>query len=243
MNAEPMHPVWHGTVSDDDWRVYEPVLTKAERAGVRFALGGAFALAAYTGHLRNTKDLDIYVLPSEKEEMIRIIESCGMHDYYSRMAYDRSWIHRSVGESQQIVDVIWSMPNRRSVVDEEWLTRGAPITIRGHELRAIPIEELFWAKMYVIQRDRCDWPDIFNLLFYSGTRIDWHHLLGRIGSDAPLLKAILTIFRWLSPERADIFPDWLWERMLTEETGTERGNRPFLLDTRPWFGTDLRSDR
>ena len=29
----------------------------------------------------------------------------------------------------------------------------------------LPPEELIWAKLYVLQRDRSDWPDILNLLY------------------------------------------------------------------------------
>lgn len=239
MEKNPAKPAWEGKVSDEDWAVYQPVLSRTEREGVLFALGGAFALAAYTGHLRNTKDLDVYVLPEDRDRMIAIVETCGMKDYYPRVAYDRSWIHRSIGEGQQIIDIIWSMPNRRSVVDEQWLTRGPLVELRQHMLRVIPIEELLWAKMYVIQRERCDWPDVWNLLFHSGSRIDWNHLFERIGSDLPLLKAILTIFRWLCPDRAEMVPSWVWEKLRDEESGPESGSRPFLLDTRPWFGFDF----
>ncbi len=239
MELNTLRPVWEKSIVDEDWSVYEPVLNRAERSGMRFALGGAFALAAYTNHLRNTKDLDIYVLPSDRERMIAIVGQCGLEDYFPRAAYDRNWIYRSYCRSQ-IVDVIWAMPNRRSSVDEQWLTRGPLLEIRGYALRAIPIEELFWAKMYVMQRDRCDWPDVLNLLYHSGPKIDWKHLLARIGDDFPLLRALLMIFRWLCAERVELLPAWLWDEVGKEPAAVAPGSRSHLLDTRPWFGEDFR---
>jgi len=237
--VKPIYPAWEESIADEDWSVYEPVLKNAELSGIRFALGGAFALAAYTDHLRNTKDLDIYVLPSERERMIEVVGRCGMEDYYPRMAYDRNWIYRGYCESR-IVDIIWAMPNRRSSVDEKWLTRGPLLQIRGFSLRAIPVEELFWAKTYVMQRERCDWPDVLNILYHSGPKIDWNYLLARSGGDFPLLGAILTIFRWLCPVRAEKLPEWLWERVRREPDPVGCDVRPHLLDTRPWFGEDFK---
>jgi hypothetical protein len=235
----PGRPAWEENIAEEDWSVYEPVLKRAESSGIRFALGGAFALAAYTNHLRNTKDLDIYVLPSDMERMVGVVSQCGMEDYHPRASYDRSWIYRAYCESR-IVDIIWAMPNRRSSVDEQWLTRGPLLEIRGFPLRVIPVEELFWAKTYVMQRDRCDWPDVLNLLYHSGLTIDWEHLLERCEDDFPLLGAILQIFRWLCPERAAKLPVSLWERVGREPEWVNCDARSHLLDMRPWFGEQFR---
>jgi hypothetical protein len=239
MKPIPVKPDWENNISAEDWAIYNPVLKLAEASGVRFAIGGAFALATYTNHLRNTKDLDLYILPDDKERMIEIVEKCGMKDLYSKASYDRNWIYRCCGETQQIIDIIWSMPNRRSVVDEHWVERGPSLDIRGSVVRAIPLEELLWAKMYVVQRERCDWPDILNLLFFSVASIDWDHLLRRIGSDFPILEAILTLFKWLCPEGAEKIPSRVWEIFKTPIQADGYGVRPFLLDTRPWFGVDF----
>jgi len=238
MNSGPIRPVWLEKVPEEEWSVYEPVLKEAQSAGVRFALGGAFALATYTDHLRNTKDLDIYVLPSQRELMVSVVGKCGLEDMYSRLPYDRGWIYRACCESR-IVDIIWAMPNRRSTVDLDWLTRGPEIEARGYALRILPIEELFWAKLYVMQRERCDWPDILNLLYYSGGRINWEQLLARVGDDFPLLTAVLTVFSWLCPERAEQLPSWLWNRLGMKSKPADCGSRSHLLDTRPWFGADF----
>ena len=45
-------------------------------------LGGAFAVATYTGCWRNTKDLDLYVLPEHKDRMIAMLGDLGLVDYF-----------------------------------------------------------------------------------------------------------------------------------------------------------------
>ncbi len=231
--------IWAESVPDEEWEVYERVIRGIAASGPPFALGGAFALATYTGHLRNTKDLDIYVLPEDRESMIKVMTSCGLEDYHSKLPYDRGWIYRGYS-SGMIVDIIWGMPNRRSMADTHWLTRGPSVEIRGHRLKILPAEELIWGKMYVMQRERCDWPDVMNLLYHTGAALDWQHLLWRAHDDTPVLASVVTLFSWLCPDRADEFPRWLWDALgITRRETRECGSRSHLLDTRPWFGEDF----
>lgn len=226
--------------ADEQGAVYLQVINEARAQGLKFALGGGFAINFYTGLRRRTKDLDIYVLPSARKTMVDILSRVGMSDYYEQSPYDRSWIYRGYAGSA-IVDVIWAMANQVAEVDEAWLTRGPEIEIEGQRLRLLPVEELLWTKLYVIQRDRCDWPDLLNLIYSRGEAIDWEHLLKRLGKDAPLLTSILTLFVWLCPGRARTIPDWLWGRLkLIKPSPSVRvpeinHHHVGLIDSRPWF--------
>jgi hypothetical protein len=229
---------WAGELAGEQWETYECVLRSAA-GGPPFALGGAFALASHTGHLRNTKDLDIYVRPQDRGDMVEILTRCGLNDYHARLPYDRSWIYRGFS-GDAIVDIIWGMPNLRAWVDRDWLSRGPVLQVRGYDVAIVPAEELIWCKSYVMQRERCDWPDVLNLLFHKGPSLDWHHLLARFGDDRPLLGGVLSLFQWLCPEIAGRFPRWLWNAVASKEQGTAPcGGRAYLLDTRPWFGHDF----
>lgn len=42
-------------------KVYGEALEALDRSGIRYMLGGALALNAYTGIWRDTKDLDVFV--------------------------------------------------------------------------------------------------------------------------------------------------------------------------------------
>jgi hypothetical protein len=139
-----------------------------------------------------------------------------------------------------IVDSIWAMANKRAQVDQGWLDRGPMIRMFDREFRVIPPEELIWSKIYVMQRDRCDWPDILNLICATGPTLDWHHLMERVAEDLPLIKALVSVFAWISPEGASQLPAWVWKKLELPhshygESPEGRPRRPDLLDTRPWF--------
>ncbi|HXE58520.1 MAG TPA: nucleotidyltransferase, partial [Gemmatimonadales bacterium] len=203
---------WSHRIPEDQWRVYARVITEAREAAIGFAVGGAFGLAAYVGDLRNTKDLDLYILPESRHAMVEAMTRAGLSDLHDREPYDRAWIYRG-HRDDIIVDAIWAMANLRAVVDPGWLDRGAPMVIHGERLRAIPAEELIWNKLYVFQRARCDWIDVVNLLDATLPDLDWDRLLARLGEDQPLLAGAVAVFAWLEPHRCREIPDRVWDRL------------------------------
>jgi len=239
--AAIVQPDWQMRIPDSEWAVYSRVIREIRLAGIRFAFGGAFATAVYTHQLRNTKDFDFYILPADRERMEQALTRAGLHDHFERLSYDRNWIYRA-SQDDVIVDAIWQMANYRAQVDEQWLARGPEIVIRGEALRAIPIEELIWSKLYVLQRERCDWTDVFKLIDAQTASIDWDHLLDRLADDAPLLAGALEVYSWLAPDRAGRIEQRVWERLRlpypTLITNSELSRaRADLLDSRPWFRT------
>ncbi len=236
VDAQP----WSDRLPDDEWEVYQRVMQEARRLGVSFAFGGAFATAVYTGELRNTKDFDFYVLPSDREAMIEATRRARLTDHFQRLQYDRSWIYRA-SDGEVLVDVIWAMANHRANVDALWIGGGPLVEIRGERVRAIPIEELIWAKLYVLQRERTDWGDVLNLIAAQAAAIDWDHLVSRLGDDSPLLAAALGMFAWLTPGRAQAIPASVWQRLGVRaphpapEDQADTRARAALIDSRPWF--------
>jgi hypothetical protein len=234
---------WGQRIPEAEWAVYREAIRQARARDIPFAFGGAFAIAAYTGSLRNTKDFDFYLRPRDRDAMIEALMAAGLEDHFEQLSYDRTWIYRA-SRDDIIVDAIWEMANHRATVDDHWLTRGPEVTIHGERLRAIPIEELIWSKLYVLQRERCDWPDVFNLLDAQAGAVNWEHLLQRLGEDQPLLAGALELFGWLAPERVDDVPRAVWGRLrISRPSRQQRGDRAArikLLDSRPWFTSHLR---
>ena len=236
----PVHEIaWESLIEPQHWATYQCVLDRATRDRIPFALGGGLAVGVYTGKGRHTKDLDLYILPEHRSWAVDVMTECGLRDLHDEKPYDRNWIYRG-NSSEVIVDAIWAMANKRAQVDRGWLERGPMIRMFDQEFRVIPPEELIWSKLYVMQRDRCDWPDILNLISATGPKLDWAYLMGRVAEDLPLIKGLLSVFSWVSPERALDFPAWLWKQL--DLTPPEiphdpegRPRRPDLLDTRPWF--------
>src|SRR5437870_960878 len=176
---------WAKLIPDDHWSVYRDAIQAVRSTGLPFMLGGGFGLATYIGHWRNTKDIDLYILPEGAPVLAQALGQAGFSDYYEQLPYDRGWIYRSYRQGL-IVDLIWSMANRRAQVEQDWFAHAKPILLRDELLQILPPEELLWCKLYVFQRDHCDWPDLFNLLYAVGPALNWPRLLKRVGTDLPV---------------------------------------------------------
>jgi hypothetical protein len=239
---------WSELVPADQWSCYLRALEAVRQTGISFMLGGAFGLAPYTGRWRNTKDIDLYILPEHRDTLVSALSKAGFSDYYDTLPYDRQWIYRSTRQGV-IVDLIWAMANQRSQVTEDWFQHAPAISLRGEDLHVLPVEELFWCKLYVLQRDRCDWPDLINLLYENGAGMDWDRLISRIEKDTPLLAGVLNLFAWVCPERAARLPARVRKRFhlppptqaSSEETCRE--DRVRFLDSRGWFAANQPEDQ
>ncbi len=228
-------------IPDGEWEIYQKVIDEAHQRRIPFALGGAFAVAAYTGSWRNTKDLDLYVLPPQRDRMIEALSEHGFTDYFETRPYDRWWIYRGFKEGT-IIDIIWAAANHRTQVRDAWLS-GPEVDVRGRRLRVLPVEVILQDKLYIMQRERCDWPDVLNLLYAWGGEVDWERLLGELRDDVPLLAGALSVFRWIAPGQASGLPSWLWKRaglgpVPSGPAADIVQTRVDLLDRRPWFGPD-----
>lgn len=239
--------IWDNTISDDQWATYLEAIRMARKTGSNFLLGGAFGLATYTGRCRNTKDLDFFVVREEKDAIVDALTKIGFDDLHSKTPYDRGWIYRAV-KNDVIVDTIWQTPNRRTEVDREWFKRARPVTIKGEELLAVPAEELLAIKLYVIQRDRCDWPDLINLLYATADQLDWEHVFHRLDRELPLLAGLLQVFNWVAPAQAQTIPGWVRKKFClrdatAEELGMPEKFRVDMIDSRPWFAAFQPQDK
>jgi hypothetical protein len=230
---------WSALIPDEQWTTFLSGTDALEESGIPFLLHGALALAAYTGHWRNTKDVDVIIRASDQQRAIGALRAAGFEDYHSQQAYDRSWIFRGF-KDDVIFDVIWDLPNHRVQIDEVWFEHARALWLRGRLFASVPAEELIHVKLFVLQRERCDWVDVLNVLAGAVHRIDWRRLVDRMGRDLPLLQGVLSVFNWLSPHRAELLPQWLRVQFALPAIDVEDGaaaeeRRVRLFDSRPWF--------
>ncbi len=243
----PIPAPWAALIPDDQWVVFTSGTRAIREAGVAAMLGGAVGLATYTRHWRNTKDVDVFVRDSEHEKAVAAVLALGFEDYHGRLSYDRSWIFRAYSNGV-LFDIIWALPNHRVPIDDAWFERARAVCLRGDVHDAVPIEELVRVKLYVMQRERCDWVDVFNVLAGACELIDWPWLVKRMGRDLPLLQAALSVFAWLSPGRAAAIPVWLREQLAlpsveVDDPAATELRRVRLFDSRPWFASHQPTDR
>src|SRR5579862_5350888 len=234
---------WVTAVTDEQWATYRDAIHALRESGIRFLLGGGFALATYVGRWRNTKDIDFYIMHEDREKAVAALAQAGFTDLFDRMPYDRKWIYRSTRDGL-IVDIIWAMANQRAQTDEQWFTRAPAANVRGEPLGILPMEEFLWCKLYIMQRDHCDWTDVFNLIYAVGQHVDWDHLLERLEEDRPLLKGLLTVYGWLCPKQAKRLPESLRKKLkLPRPEALRKRDHVRLLDTRGWFAAILPKDK
>ena len=238
---------WAALIPEEQWEVFVAGAKAIDDAGVPFLLAGAMALASYTGHWRNTKDVDVIVREADRERAVATLRAAGFEDYFNQLAYDRSWIFRGF-KNGVLFDVIWALPNHRVGIDDLWFEHATPVSLHGNAYRAAPAEEIVRVKLYVMQRERCDWVDVLNVLAATVEQLAWPRLVERMGRDLPLLQGALAIFNWMCPGRAQALPAWLRKqfalpRIEAEDLAATEERRVRLFDSRPWFALHQPMDR
>jgi hypothetical protein len=227
----------------DQTALTQAVLTAMNELGVPYILGGALAVNQHGGPWRNTKDLDIFVPAENRQAVIDCLTAMGFADYYAVWPYDREWIYRAhIGN--KIVDVIWQAANKVGTVDASWRDRAIEGEMAGVRTWFASAEDLIWLKAFIVQRERCDWPDILNLIAATEGRLDWEALIERFGPHWVLLQSIIHLFDWTCPQYSGYVPAAVRRelrcRLLAQErsdaeTDEEAECRWQLLDSRPWF--------
>jgi hypothetical protein len=244
----PPAATWGQLIPEDQWSIFRTGTAALDRAGVPFLLHGAMALAAYTGHWRNTKDVDVVVRPADRDRAVEAVCGAGFVDFFDQGGYDRSWIFRGFRDGV-LFDIIWALPNHRVAIDSGWFDRAERLSLRDQRFAVVPPEELIRVKLYVMQRERCDWVDVLNVLAAVGEWLDWRMLVDRMGRDLGLLHGVVAVFNWMCPERARSLPGWVRERFALEAAPAATDPRAMeerrvrLFDSRPWFAPNLPMDR
>src|SRR5688572_6147657 len=104
----PMHSsaavINHPATPEADF--YRQVLTILNDAGTPFLVGGAFALGIYTGIVRNTKDLDLFVRQRDCEQALKALSDAG---YPTEHTFDH-WLAK-VYHKGEYIDLIFNSGN------------------------------------------------------------------------------------------------------------------------------------
>ena len=186
-----------------------------QRAGVPFLVGGAYAHAHYTGIYRDTKDLDLFLLPGDVERALEVLAGDGWRTEH----HPEGWLAKGF-KGEYFVDLIFSSGNGVAVVDDAWLERGVPGRVFGQKVTLVPAEEMIWSKGFVMERERFDGADVNHLLRAMGPKLDWDHLLRRFERYWEVLLAQLMLFRFAYPSDRDVVPDRVMTDLLSRTVET-----------------------
>lgn len=218
-------------IEPEQREVYRHCLTRLKEIEIPFILAGAFALYAYTGIRRNTKDLDVF-LPSEHvEPALSALEEEG----FRTEVRDGLWLAKA-HKGPYFVDLIFSMPNKEVRIDMDWIRRSGRVEIFGMSIPMISLEELILSKIYVARMDRFDGADIAHLIRGSQGRVDWTRILRALGVDQPLLLWHFIFFQLIYPGLTRFLPTTLMDeiygamRKRRTEAVNEKAFRGMLID-------------
>jgi hypothetical protein len=187
---------------------YERSLEILDAAGVSFLVGGAFALRAYTGVVRDTKDCDIMLRKRDVDAALAAFRGAG---FRAEIVFPH-WIAKA-HHGEAFLDLIFNSGNGLCPVDDEWFRHSRPARVLGREVALCPPEEIIWQKAYIMERERFDGADIAHLVRSCGRALDWERLVRRFGVDGRLLLAHLLIVQFVYPGERDLVPDWVLERL------------------------------
>lgn len=188
---------------------FKGALEALNQNGIRYVVGGAFAMHFYTGVWRYTKDLDIFLLPNDVQRALNILQRLG---YHTRVEAE-NWLAKAF-KRDYMIDLIFGEGNWLHQVDERWIEHGKAGSTLGVPTRIAPIEEIIWSKAYVAERTRYDGADIVRLLNVSKGKLDWRHLLDRFDDHWELLFSYLNLFRFVYPTHKNYVPEWVMKELI-----------------------------
>lgn len=173
-------------------------------------VGGAYALAQYSGIERHTKDLDLFVRKADAEDVLKLFARSG---YKTEMTFSH-WLGK-VFKGEHFIDIIFSSGNAVADVDDEWFQHAPDAEVFGVDVKLSPPEEMIWSKAFIMERERYDGADVAHILHSCHETLDWERLLRRFGSHWKVLLTHLLLFGYIYPAEQYKIPDRVMKSLLS----------------------------
>ena len=227
---------------------YTESLKILKKSKIPFMVGGTFAVNAYIGINRPTKDLDIFCKAGDYPKILNAFAQAG----FKTQVTDERWLAK-VFKGRHFFDLIFNSSIAVMPVTDEWLKESQTLNIIGMEAMALPVAELIWSKSLVQSREKFDGNDIAHLILVRGNLIDWKRLFSYMDPHWEILLIHLLRFRFIYPSEREIIPKWLINELmqrlnnqLTMPTSKEKVCRgrlvstgDFEIDVKEWGFTDI----
>lgn len=193
---------------EDALAFYEEALRLLKQSGVAFLLSGTYAVTAYTGISRPTKDLDVFCKAGDYPKILAWFQARG----YRTEVEDERWIAK-VWKGDHFFDVIFAMSNGTIAVSDDWFGPDT-IEVYGHEVSITPPTALLLSKFFIQDRYRFDGADVNHVILKQSDAIDWKALLDHMEIYWEVLLAHLLNFRFAYPTERDSVPRWLMDELI-----------------------------
>lgn len=189
--------------------LYREVLTALNEHGVPYVVSGAFALREYTGICRTTKDLDLFLTPTNAMRALTVLRESG----FETEVCDPVWLAKA-HRGEYFVDLITGMSNATITVDDSWIERGIPAEIVDVPTHVLGPEELIASKLFVTRRERFDGADIAHVIYGTCGKLDWGRIVRLAGMHWEVLLLTLIFFRYAYPAQSNYVPFQLWRELI-----------------------------
>jgi hypothetical protein len=202
LNADEQKSLTHGEfwIPEAERQVYRAALEALNRCGVPYVVSGLYAINAYTGVYRETKDLDLLLEPGAVVAAAECLKAEG----FAVELVEAHWLAKALDGAQ--VDLIFGMANGIGFIDADWYRHSRPAILAATPVRIAPPEELIWHRLFIGERHRFDMADVVHLILHRGQSLDWDRLVRRVGPHWRLLASQLHFFDYVYPEHADHIP-------------------------------------
>jgi predicted nucleotidyltransferase len=188
---------------------YAEVLGLMAESGIPFLVSGTFALAAYTGIDRPTKDVDVFAKAGDALKLLSYFRDHG----FAVETVDERWLNR-ITRGQLFVDIITNMPTATTHVTDEWFVDAPETDLFGARVRLVPPTQFIWSKIFVADHHRYDGADVAHMILKCHDRIDWKMLLSHMELYWEVLLMALLNFRFVYPSERHLVPRWMMEELL-----------------------------
>jgi Nucleotidyl transferase of unknown function (DUF2204) len=223
-------------------RLFREVIELMRRNKVQCVVSGAFALHEHTGIWRDTKDLDLFMPPSEAGRALKLLRSEG----FATEITDPVWLAKA-HRGDYYVDLITGMSNAVVRVDYSWIKHAVRSEVFGIAIRVLAPEELIASKVFVTRRERFDGADICHIIYGTRGKFDWRRLLRHIGEHWHMLLWCLILYQYVYPAHTKYVPREIWDELLqrfqvelkhpnnhSEFRGSLIDERMFAIDVEEW---------
>lgn len=180
---------------------YRRILHVLSDASVPFLVGGSHAFLEYTGIVRNTKDIDLFL---RRDDLDRALAALSAASYRTELTFPH-WLAKA-RSNEDFVDLVFSSGNGVCTVDDEWFEHAVETQVLGMPVKIVPCEEFIWQKSFVMERERFDGADIMHVLRACASTLDWTRLTQRYGDNWQLLHSYLVLFTFIYPSESAALP-------------------------------------
>ena len=229
---------------------YQHSIEILHEAKIDFLVGGAYALRQHTGVIRDTKDFDLFLRPTDVE---RALESFRRANYRAAVTFPH-WLAK-VHHGENFIDLVYRAGNGLCEIDDSWFIGAQEVEILDRRAHLCSPDVMIWQKAYIMERERFDGADIAHLIRSSAEKIQWDQLIERFGPDWRVLFSHMLLFGFIYPGERQRIPAEAFDKLLRRLQEEQQTNLPderlcqgtflsraqYLPDIERWGYTDVRT--